>query len=234
MKLLVGTSGYGYKEWKGSFYPEKLPQKEMLNYYGQHFSAVELNNTFRRMPTAASLKPLLEEVPSNFRIVVKAPQTITHIKRLNGVDTPLTEFKSALKVLGKQRGPVLFQLPPNFKKDLDRLTAFLKKLGKSIAAAFEFRHASWYDDEVFELLRKHSCALCAADSDETPPAQFLNSTTWGYVRLRREGYSKKELKAWLKKIKDMGWGEVYVFFKHEETGTGPRLAKELLKIFNQL
>lgn len=230
MQFFVGTSGYGYKEWKGSFYPEKLPQKQMLTYYGQRFNSVELNNTFRRMPTADSLQSLLDQVPKSFRFAVKAPQSITHFKRLKDAGSNVQELKDALQGLKKQAGPVLFQLPPNFKKDIERLDTFLKSIGKGISAAFEFRHESWYDDEVFKCLRKHACALCAADAEDTPKAQLVRTAKWGYVRLRRDGYTKKALTTWLKNIRTLDWKTVYVYFKHEETGMGPKLARMFLEL----
>ena len=211
MQFFVGTSGYGYKEW----------------------NSVEMNNTFRRMPTAESLKSLLDQVPRSFRFVVKAPQSITHFKRLKGAEVDLKELKTAMIALKEQRGPVLFQLPPNFKKDLERLKAFLKSLGKDILAAFEFRHESWYDDEVFDALRKQSCVLCAADAEETPKAQLIRTSDWGYVRLRRDGYTKKELTTWIKNIRSQDWKEVFVFFKHEETGMGPKLAASFIELASQ-
>jgi uncharacterized protein YecE (DUF72 family) len=230
MKFLVGTSGYGYKEWKGSFYPEKLPAKKMLEYYGEQFDTVELNNTFRRMPTTASLEALLENVSASFRFAVKAPQSITHFKRLKSADADLEELLGATQALGKRRGPVLFQLPPNFKKDMERLNTFLQLLEKNVKAAFEFRHESWYDDEVYESLRKYSCVLCTADAEDTPEAKLVQTTDWGYVRLRRNGYTTKELKAWVKEIQSQDWKEVYVYFKHEETGMGPKLGAKFLKL----
>lgn len=234
MNLFVGTSGYGYKEWKGSFYPEKLPAKEMLHFYGEQFNSVELNNTFRRMPTADSLTELLGHVPKSFQFAVKAPQAITHFKRLKDVDEPLHQFLEAVRSIKKQCGPLLFQLPPNFKKDLDRLGAFLKLLKKSDRAAFEFRHESWYDDEVTQLLRKHQCALCVADDDDLPKAQVERTAAFGYVRLRRASYSKAQLKKWFKRLQEMEWKDLYIFFKHEETAKGPKFARELLSLAGDL
>lgn len=233
MEWRVGTSGYGYKEWKGKFYPEKLPQKDMLGYYAERFNSVELNNTFWRMPTTQSLNSLCEQVASSFCFAIKAPQSITHFKRLRGAEGDLKALTEALGGLSGQSGPVLFQLPPNFKKDLERLNEFLALLDKSISAAFEFRHESWFDAEVYDALREHSCALCAADDEDTPPAQLVKTVNWGYVRLRRVGYTPKELATWFKNISSQGWSEVFVYFKHEETGTGPKLAANLLKLIGQ-
>src|SRR5258708_1624930 len=193
MRFFVGTSGYSYKEWKGSFYPEKYPQKEMLSYYAQRFSAVEINSTFRRMPEASVLKSWTQQVPDTFRFVLKAPQTITHFKRLKNVKAETRDLLRKASVLKGRRGPVLFQLPPNFKKDLSRLKPFLRLIGRRTRAAFEFRHESWFDDEVFDCLRKHSCALCTADSDDSPWTDLVSTAGWGYVRLRRGRYTKKRL-----------------------------------------
>jgi uncharacterized protein YecE (DUF72 family) len=228
MQFFVGTSGYGYKEWKGTFYPEKLPQKEMLGYYSERFSSVEMNNTFRQMPNATSMEAVAKQVPAHFRFAVKAPQTITHFKRLKNVEDEVKQLLEAAAALKKRQGPLLFQLPPNFKKDLPRLEAFLRLLPKKAKAAFEFRHASWFDDEVFDCLRKKSCALCIADMDDSPAPQIVSTAGWGYVRLRREKYSAKALSQWAEKLQSQKWTEAYVFFKHEETGIGPKLAARFL------
>lgn len=234
MQFFVGTSGYGYKEWKGIFYPERFPAAKMLNFYSERFNSVELNGTFRKMPTADSLGKLVEQVPKTFRFVTKANQTITHFKRLNEVDEIVQELVQATQALKKQRGPVLFQLPPNFKKDLDRLRSFLQSLDKrQIKAAFEFRHASWYDDEVYSLLKKHSCALCAVDDVDTPPVQVVITAEWGYARLRRLTYTRKQLAGWFEKLAAQDWKETYVYFKHEENAKGAKLAASFLKLFNQ-
>jgi|SRR5579863_1652418 len=230
MQLYVGTSGYSYPEWKGRFYPEKLSQKAMLGYYAQQFSTVELNNTFYRMPDASVLKSLAKQIPADFRFAVKAPQSITHFKRLKDAQAPTKEFFRAASVLKKQLGPVLFQLPPNFKKDLPRLKAFLCHISKRIPVAFEFRHASWFDDEVFICLRAKSCALCIADVDDSPQPPMISTADWGYVRLRRKRYTRKQLADWVERIRSQAWSEAYVFFKHEETGTGPRYAARFLEL----
>ena len=230
MRFFVGTSGYSYKEWKGSFYPEKLPQKEMLSYYAQRFNAVEINSTFRRMPEASVLKSWTQQVPDTFRFVLKAPQTITHFKRLKNVKAETRDLLRKASVLKGRRGPVLFQLPPNFKKDLSRLKPFLRLIGRRTRAAFEFRHESWFDDEVFDCLRKHSCALCTADSDDSPWTDLVTTAGWGYVRLRRERYTGKRLGQWIERIRSQPWNEAFVFFKHEDTGTGPNLATRFLEL----
>ncbi len=167
MRFFVGTSGYSYKEWKGTFYPQKLPQKEMLGYYGTRFATVEINATFYRMPKASVLESWAAQVPEEFRFVLKASQRITHHKRLKGAEDETEYLLRTATVLKKRLGPLLFQLPPDFKKDLPRLETFLG-LVAGTPSAFEFRHASWFDDEVFECLRRNSCALCSADAEDSP------------------------------------------------------------------
>ncbi len=181
MQFFVGTSGYSYKEWKGTFYPEKLPQKEMLGYYAQRFSTVELNNTFYRMPTVSGVESWAQQVPDSFRFVMKAPQAITHHKRLKNVEAETDGLLRAASVLKERQGPLLFQLPPNLKKDLSRLEDFLGIISNRAPAAFEFRHESWFDDEVFDCLRANSCALCIADMDDSPTANLVGTANWGYT-----------------------------------------------------
>ena len=230
MHLFVGTSGYSYKEWKGSFYPAKLPQKDMLNYYAQRFSTVEINNTFYRMPKADVLESWATQVPDGFRFVLKARQTITHFRRLKDAQEPTDMLLSVAAALGQHQGPLLFQLPPNFKKDVPRLADFLELIGNRAQVAFEFRHESWFDDEVYDCLRAHACALCIADTDERPAADLVSTARWGYVRLRSEGYSDEQLSQWVERITARGWDEAYVFFKHEDAGIGPMLAARFLEL----
>jgi len=232
MRFFVGTSGYSYKEWKGIFYPDKLPQKEMLSYYSQHFSVVEMNNTFYRMPTASMLKAWTTQVPAGFRFVLKAPQVITHFKRLKDVNEQTNHFLKTASVLSRQQGPLLFQLPPNFKKDLPRLESFLNLIQDGTPVAMEFRHPSWFEEDVFALLRAKSCALCFDDAEDIQSDELVSTAHWGYLRLRRLRYSKKQLAEWLSQIKSRNWKEAYVFFKHEDTGTGPKLAARFIDLLN--
>jgi uncharacterized protein YecE (DUF72 family) len=230
MRVLAGTSGYSYKEWKGSFYPEDLPGSEMLRYYAARLPAVEINNTFYRMPTAALLSGWSEQVPDGFRFSLKASQRITHRKRLKDAADDVGHFFRVATTLGGLLGPVLFQLPPNLKKDAARLKDFLAELPPASRCAFEFRHASWFDAEVFEALRERGAALCIAeDVDLATPLEA--TAGWGYLRLRRPDYGQASLAAWAERIRAQPWNEAYVFFKHEEGGTGPRLAAELLALF---
>jgi len=226
MNLYVGTSGYSYPEWKGPFYPRDLPAKQMLRYYGQHFRAVESNYTFRSLPTPAVVATWAADLPAGFKFALKAPQQITHIKRLKDVAEPVARFLDVAAGLKRRLGPLLFQLPPNFKKDVARLRDLLTLLPRR-RAALEFRHPSWFDDEVFGLLRKRGAALCIADTDEGLDVPFVATADWGYLRLRGTDYGDAELKAWLKRIRGQGWRDAYVFFKHEDEANGPRLAKRL-------
>ena len=230
MHFFVGTSGFSYKEWKGSFYPEKLPQKQMLNYYGQRFATVEINNTFYRMPKLSTLEAWAVEVPETFRFVLKASQKITHFKRLKDVEEETEYLLRATASLKSRQGPLLFQLPPNLKKDLPRLAGFLDLFAEGTPVAFEFRHESWFDGEVFEALRKKGCALCIADWEDTPSSELVRTADWGYVRLRREEYTDKTLGEWIEKLSSHGWKEAYVFFKHEDAGTGPKFAARFLEL----
>lgn len=230
MQFHVGTSGYQYKEWRGSFYPAKFSEKDMLKYDAERFSTVEINNTHYRMPTVEGLESWASQVPKTFQLVLKAPQTITHFKRLRGVEEEMDYFQKTAAVLKGRLGPLLFQLPPNFKKDLPRLESFLKLLGKRTRVAFEFRHESWFDDEVFACLRAKSCALCLADTDALPNPPLVSTADWGYIRLRRAKYSDKQLKDWIKRLKSQAWNEAYVFFKHEDSGTGPKFAARFLEL----
>ncbi len=230
MRVLVGTSGFSYKEWKGSFYPEDLPASEMLRYYAERLPAVEINNTFYRMPKPALLAGWAEQVPDGFRFVLKASQQITHRKRLKDSGGEVEYFFRVATTLGDRLGPALFQLPPNLKKDLPRLTDFLAFLPPASRSAFEFRHESWFDDEVFGALQAKGAALCIAE-DEDLATPLRATAEWGYLRLRRQDYDEKALSDWAAKIRAQSWGETYVFFKHEEGGAGPKLASDLLKLF---
>jgi uncharacterized protein YecE (DUF72 family) len=229
MRVLVGTSGYSYKEWKGSFYPEDLPASDMLRFYAARLPTVEINNTFYRMPRAEMLAKWAEQVPDGFRFALKATQRITHQKRLKEAADSVDYFFGAARTLGDRLGPVLFQLPPNFKKDVPRLKDFLAQLPPASQCAFEFRHETWFDDETFEALRSAGCALCHAE-DEDLATPDVATTGWGYLRLRRQDYGPEDLGVWAKRIAQEPWGEAYVFFKHEESGRGASLAQELTKI----
>lgn len=230
MQLLVGTSGYSYKEWKGNFYPEDLPDKEMLSHYGKRLPAVEINNTFYRLPKESVVKSWADQVPPDFQFAVKASQRITHIKRLKDAGDETEYLLRTVRVLGSRLGCLLFQLPPNFKKDLPRLTQFLKHIPGTTRAAIEFRHATWFEEDVFDCLKANGCALCIADADDVLEIPFVSTATWGYLRLRREEYSDGDLKKWMKQVQGQGWERAYIFFKHEDAGTGPRLAAQFIRL----
>ena len=232
MRVLVGTSGYSYKEWKGTFYPSDLPAAKMLPFYATQFDTVEINNTFYRMPEAKTVAKWATEVPEQFVFVLKAPQRITHQKRLAGAEDDVRFFFEAAAELGPKLGPVLFQLPPFAKKDAAKLRDFLRILPDH-PVAFEFRHPTWFDDEVFGLLREHDAAICAADTDEvTDPSSLTMSTaSWGYLRLRRTEYADGEIAQWAKRVQQQTWSAAYVFFKHEDEGKGPAFAKTFLQSF---
>ena len=230
MNLHVGTSGYSYKEWKGNFYPEDLPAKEMLAYYSRRLPAVEINNTFYRLPQASMIENWRDQVPANFRFSIKATQRITHIKRLKNCAEETKYLLETTALLGERLGVVLFQLPPNSKKDNDRLSDFLAMLPDDKRAAFEFRHESWFDDEVLALLRAKNCALVVSDTDEKPLAEINSTADWGYLRLRRTSYEQEDLVEWMRRVQDQKWKDAFVFFKHEDEGVGPKLAARFLKL----
>jgi uncharacterized protein YecE (DUF72 family) len=232
MNLHVGTSGYSYKEWKGSFYPERIPAKDMLRYYSERLSTVEINATFYRMPQPSMLENWKAQVPGSFRFSLKAPQLITHFKRLKETDEETKYFLETASVLGDQLGVVLFQLPPNLKKDLPRLETFLALLPPATPAAFEFRHPTWFDDDVLDLLRSQNRPLVVSDTDDLPTTHIDKTADWGYLRLRRVQYSEENLVEWLGRIRSQGWKEAFLFFKHEDAGTGPRLAAQFLNLAN--
>jgi uncharacterized protein YecE (DUF72 family) len=230
MMLYVGTSGYSYKEWKGSFYPEKISASEMLSYYAAHLPAVELNNSYYRLPERTTVESWRRQTPENFRFSVKAPRSITLYRRLKDVGAQTKQMLETVSALEDRLGTLLFRMPENMKKDLACLKSFLKILPADTPAAFDFRHATWFDDEVRDLLRSHNRVLVVSDTDETPATHIDKTADWGYVRLRRVRYCKAELTAWSKRIKAQNWKKTFVFFKHEDEGTGPKLAAQFIKL----
>lgn len=232
MKLYVGTSGYSYKEWKGSFYPEKLPAKDMLGYYASRLPAVELNNTFYRLPQLSMVEGWKAQTPESFRFSVKASQRITHFKRLKDASAETKYMLETVSALEDRLGVVLFQLPPNMKKDLERLEAFLKELPESTRAAFEFRHPTWFDDDVLQLLRSQNRALCVSDTDDLPANHIDKTSDWGYLRLRRINYAAADLSDWIGRVSAQEWKAAFVFFKHEDEGSGPKLAAQFIALSN--
>ena len=228
--IYVGTSGYSYKEWKGSFYPEGIPAKEMLSYYAARLQAVEVNNTFYRLPQPGMVEGWKVQVPDNFRFSVKAPQSITHFRRLKDAAAVTRSMIQTVSALEDRLGAVLFRLPEDMEKDLRRLETFLKDLPADTRTAFDFRHPSWFDEEVLALLRNHNRVLCISDRDEMPWNHIDKTADWGYVRLRRVKYSRADLKEWIKRVRAQDWKDTFVFFKHDDEATGPKLAAQFLKL----
>jgi uncharacterized protein YecE (DUF72 family) len=225
MRIYVGTSGYGYKEWKGIFYPEKISAREMLHFYSERFGTVEINNTFYRMPTESVLTSWADQVPDDFVFALKAPQVITHVKRLKNVDAEMDYLFRTISVLGQRLGPVLFQLPKSFHADLPALKNFLALVPRTISCAFEFRSPSWLEAGIVDLLREKGCSLCTPDSDENAATEIISTASWGYLRLRRVDYTEVELSQWMQRILSQKWQRAFVFFKHEEeAGKGPDMA----------
>ncbi|MDO8681228.1 MAG: DUF72 domain-containing protein [Acidobacteriota bacterium] len=231
--ILVGTSGYNYPEWKGSFYPADLPTAKMLPYYASKFHTVEINYTFYRMPTSKIVAGWAAQVPDGFRFTLKAPKRITHDQRLRAADVAdsLQTFVSVAGELGPRLGALLFQLPPNFKKDLPLLNEFLSLLPPRVTAAFEFRNDSWLSDDVYEALRARNIALCIADSEkrQTPT---MTTADYAYFRLRDEGYQDADIERWAASAKDLGakCSDVFVYFKHEDEGKGAAFGQHMLTL----
>jgi uncharacterized protein YecE (DUF72 family) len=223
MRVHVGTSGYSFPEWKGSFYPEGLPAAAMLPYYAARFPTVEINNTFYRMPKESVVVEWAAAVPDGFSFSIKASQRITHHARLKDVDDMMQYLLRVCTALGDKRGPTLFQLPPNMKLDLERLAAFLPLIPRRWKAAIEFRHATWHADDVYALLRQHEVALVAAESEDTE-AVVTATAPYGYLRLHKPAYTPDELDSWVTQIGAQLWDEAWVYFKHDTDTAGPELA----------
>jgi uncharacterized protein YecE (DUF72 family) len=230
LKLWAGASGYAFKEWKGSFYPEKIAPEAMLAYYAERLPSVEINNTFYQMPKAEVLERWAQATPEAFRFAIKASKRITHVARLAAdaaADSVAYLYKN-LAVLGAKRGPVLFQLPPFLKKDAARLRDFLQLLPAGHRAAFEFRHDSWFDDEVYALLQGAGASLCLSEREDAAQPPLVPTADWGYVRLRLENYSQADLAAWAERLAATRWQEAHAYFMHEPTAPG--YAAALLKL----
>ncbi len=228
-KLLAGASGYSFKEWKGTFYPETMKPEGMLAFYGERLPTVEINNTFYQMPKAAVLENWARATPETFRFAIKASRRITHMSRLkadSAADAVAFLYRT-LASLGAKRGPVLFQLPPFLKKDLPRLADFLPLLPAGHMAAFEFRNATWFSDDVYSLLQGAGAALCLSEREDNAPPPLVETAPWGYVRLRLENYSDADLQEWARRLRETGWGQTYVYFMHEPTA--PAYAQTLMK-----
>ena len=230
MRVWAGTSGYSYAAWKGAFYPEDLPNGDMLSFYATRLPAVEINNTFYRMPRQSVLESWAGAVPDGFRFALKASRRITHFKRLKDAEEEIEYFVGTATALADRAGVILYQLPPNFKRDDERLRDFVEMLPNPGRSAFEFRHASWFEDPVFDLLRERNSALCIAETDEGDDPPPVATADWTYLRLRKAEYSDAELDAWAGRLANGGWDQAYVFFKHEDAGVGPRLAGRFMEL----
>jgi uncharacterized protein YecE (DUF72 family) len=230
MKLWAGASGYAFKEWKGSFYPPKIQPEAMLAFYAERLPSVEINNTFYQLPKADVMARWAETTPEAFRFSIKASRRITHLSRLaadSAADAVAYLYKN-LAALGAKRGPVLYQLPPFLKKDAARLREFLQILPADHRATFEFRHDSWFDDEVYALLKSAGAALCLSEREDSTPPPLVETAPWGYLRLRLEQYAPGDLAAWHARIVATGWNEAHVYFMHEPTA--PDYAAALLQL----
>ena len=228
-KLFAGASGYSFKEWKGVFYPDDIKAEDMLTFYSARLPTVEINNTFYRMPKTSVIENWAATAPEDFRFSIKASQRITHMSRLRAETAaePLGYLYKNLAALGAKRGPVLFQLPPNMKKDLARLTGFLSLLPADHNATFEFRNDTWFDDEVYATLKNAGAALCLSEREDIAPPPLVETAPWGYVRLRLETYTDADLKEWARTLRASSWREIYVYFMHE--ATAPGYAQKLMK-----
>ena len=226
--IWIGTSGYNYPEWKGTFYPATLSASTMLPFYAQQFPTVEINYTFYRAPNEKILQGWHAATPERFKLTLKAPKRITHDARLRNCGDQVRQFLETASVLGPKLGALLFQLPPNLKKDLALFDAFLEAFPPRVCAAFEFRHASWLDEEVYDRLRARNLALCVADSEKLSTPEVVTAD-YGYFRLRDEGYTPADIERWAGVIADRtaGLEDVFVYFKHEESGKGPQFARLL-------
>ena len=226
MRILVGTSGYNYPEWRGSFYPEKFSTDKMLAYYAERFPTVEINYTFYRIPTEKLLAGWSAGTPDHFCFTLKAPRRITHDSKLQHCEDLVQSFCRTARTLGPKLGVLLFQLPPTFRKNLDVLREFAALLPEGTRAAFEFRHASWLEPEVFDVLRARNLALCIADSEKmSTPVEI--TADYAYFRLRDEGYQDADLQRWAGVIAAQPVAEAFVYFKHEEAGLGPAFGKKM-------
>ena len=231
MNIWVGTSGFQYAEWKGTFYPEDLAAAKMLPYYAERLSSTEINYTFRRIPSAKTIQGWWDTTPEGFKFSLKAPQKVTHFAKLRNCGDTLRYFYQVISDLEAKLGVVLFQLPPAFKKDAVLLGEFLKESPPGMRAAFEFRHPSWFDDEIFGLLKASNIALCVAESENlATPMQA--TADYGYLRLRREDYQAADVARWAEAIKaqNSAWSDAFIYFKHEESGIGPKLAMQLREL----
>lgn len=226
MDFSAGTSGFSYPEWKGIFYPSGLKAQEMLTFYAHRLRSVEINNTFYRMPQSSLLAGWKSQVPPHFRFSLKVPRRITHSEKLATSEQSVAHLLTTIQVLGESLGPLLFQLPPTFQKDLPLLVRFLERLPTDLQAAFEFRHPSWFSEDVYSALNARNVALCGGDlDDEAKSPPLVSTANWGYLRLRKSSYADADLQRWASSICAQPWKSAFAFFKHETEG--PLLAEKL-------
>jgi uncharacterized protein YecE (DUF72 family) len=229
--IWIGTSGFQYPEWKGTFYPETLSTAKMLGYYSERFATTEVNYTFRHLPSAKTLERWSAETPAEFRFSLKAPQRITHFAKLRDCEQIMDHFATTVLGLGAKLGPILFQLPPQFRCDTGVLESFLRNLPNGIRAAFEFRHESWFTDETYAMLRSSNAALCIADTAEfkTP---VVPTARFGYLRLRNETYTEADIERWTDNVRELSeeWEDTFIYFKHEEEGVGAAFAQKMMRL----
>lgn len=233
MRIFVGTSGYSYKEWKGSFYPEKFSEKNMLHYYSGHFNTVEINNTFYKMPKKDVLASWRDQVNEDFRFVIKANKRLTAFKNIDDIRDSFKWFCDNIDIMGRSLGVVLFQFPPFIKVNPEKLESLLDIMPEKMKGAFEFKSSTWFKNEIYDLLKNKGAALVISETDEEKDPELIHTSDWGYLRLRRTDYNSENLKDWAEKIQQQNWEEVYVFFKHEDEALGPKFAMEFNKYILQ-
>lgn len=232
----IGTSGYNHKEWRGTFYPNHLPEGDQLRFYAQRFTSVELNYTFYRVPSVRTLQGWAKETPDRFAFTLKAPREITHELRLRDAADAISDFCDTVRALKGRLGALLFQIPPFLRRDVPRLEDFLHQMPPGFRIAFEFRNPSWFSDEVYECLHRFDAALCVLEGpDPDRSAPWEATAGFGYFRLRKPDYSDEELHERARRIGNLacGWQDVFVYFKHEAEGRGPLLAGKLRVLLEQ-
>jgi uncharacterized protein YecE (DUF72 family) len=230
MRVHVGTSGFAYEEWKDAFYPKQISSKEMLRFYSERLSVVEINNTFYRMPTERLLSTWAGQVPDDFVFAFKAPQVITHVKRLMKVETEAAHLFRMLSTLGRRLGPVLFQFAKSFRADRPALEDFLDLIPREVRCAFAFRSPSWLDPEILDMLRERGHSLCIEDTDEDPTSEIISAAPWGYLRLRRADYTDADLSRWMDYTLSQGWETAFVFFKEDDEAKAPEYARRFREL----
>jgi uncharacterized protein YecE (DUF72 family) len=233
MNNWVGTSGFQYAEWKGNFYPEDMPAAKMLPYYAERLNTTEINYTFHRIPAPKTIENWNKLTPAKFRFALKAPQKITHWSKLRDCADTMRYFHDVVTGLGEKRGPVLFQLPPNFRKDTMLLADFVNGFPDGMRAAFEFRHESWFGDDVWAIFKSRNVALCIAETEDFATPKVVTAD-YGYLRLRRADYTKIDIERWAEFVREQNdrWKDAFIYFKHEEAGAGPKFAKQMMEMLS--